>query len=186
MKALGIAWAAWLDIKYPEGGWATALDLVDKKAEGDEKCTEVDMSAIKTLKRTSSDAPPPVLEHKFKRGDEATVTKRMSWSFPRADDPEYRKDINVGTKGTIEGFQDAEGRQVLFKCIVTLSDGDQTITHAVSPQNLTKTSEYELGKAQEGAEATGSGEAPSSEKGQKDPHDSRVGHWRDRSNDGQD
>ena len=50
---------------------------------------------------------------------------------------------------------------------VTLSDGDQTITHAVNPQSLTKTSEYELGKAQEGAEATGSGEAPPVKKAKK-------------------
>ena len=61
---------------------------------------------------------PHTLEHKFKRGDEATVAKKMTWKIPSKTDPEYRKDIMPGTKGTIKGFNGYEGRHMLLKCIV--------------------------------------------------------------------
>ena len=134
------------------------LNLIEPKAPGgSEEGADVDISAIKFLKRCSSDAPPPTLEHKFKRGDEATVAKKMTWKIPSKTDPEYRKDIMPGTKGTIEGFNDSEGRQVLFKCIVSLEDCNKTITRAVSPQNLMHTEEYLLSKASSSAAASDGG-----------------------------
>ena len=42
----------------------------------------------------------------FKRGDAVTVAKKMTWHLPHKANPDYRKDINEGSQGVIEGYAD--------------------------------------------------------------------------------
>ena len=39
---------------------------------------------------------------KFKRGDEVTVVRKMSWNIPLRKKPKFRKDLAAGTEGVIE------------------------------------------------------------------------------------
>ena len=81
---------------------------------------EIGHQALQMYKRVLrlSDEPP-----KFKRGDNVTVVRRMSWALPQPDVRNYRKDIAVGTSGTIEGWADLGQREVLLKVILDLPSG---------------------------------------------------------------
>ena len=65
---------------------------------------ELDLQGLAKLKRTDSEPEAPA--SLFKRGDEVTVLKKTTWHLPTRSDPDYRKDINPGHEGTIEGFTD--------------------------------------------------------------------------------
>ena len=68
VEALGVAWASWLDFKYPDSSWASLLGLVENHEHGDVVNTEeveVNLKASEPLKRASDDVPEPIIAPKF-------------------------------------------------------------------------------------------------------------------------
>ena len=92
----------------------------------------------------------------FKRGDRVSVIRRVSWRVPTKSNPNYKKDLVVGTEGIKEGWADDQARQVLLTVTLTIAGAEQTVTDVMYPKNLQLTSDYLLGKAGD----PGEGEAP--------------------------
>jgi hypothetical protein len=108
----------------------------------------VDLGKLKGLKRNSSDASDSKGPSKtFRRGDEVTVLRRMTWHMPLPGTPDYRKDIIEGTSGIVEGFSDLQQNLVLLKVVVDLPKAKaKEVIQQVHPKNLQLTSEYEAEK----------------------------------------
>ena len=81
---------------------------------------EVKLGEMRALKREASELAAD-RGPKFNRGDEVTVIRRMSWSLGEGAKG-ARKDLVVGTSGTIEGWADLEQRQVLLKVSLKMPD----------------------------------------------------------------
>ena len=149
---LGLHWAKIVDLKHPGINFAEVAGL-QSEAKTPEDSKELDLQCLRKAKRTSSDGPEPDVCPKFKRGDEVTMVRRMSWCIPQAEKPQFRKDIVEGTPGVIEGYAELEERQVLCTVILDLPSGPkQSITRKVCTRNLKLTSEYLLAKAAAEAE----------------------------------
>lgn len=159
-KDLGVQWAKLVDLKHPDKNFASLAGLQDteqKVSEEDQK--ELNLDSLRILKRTASDGPEPDLECHFKRGDEVTVIRKVTWRLPMKGNDDYRKDLPVGTEGVVEGFADLEKRQVLLKVVLSLPGGKRTeVTKEIFPRNLKLTSEFKLEKAGASASAGSSGE----------------------------
>ena len=151
-KALGRHWAKVVEHKHPAIGFAAAAGLEDPV--GPEPTTEaLDLNTVRGLSRNPS--APQDGEPVFKRGDSATVIRRMSWVVPTSSDPNFRKDLTVGTEGTIEGFVDKDMRQVLFKVELVVDKKKKFVTQACFPRNLKPTAEYTLWKGAKDLAAKG-------------------------------
>ena len=147
VRAIGCCWAKWLNLKHPGSDWPSKLGLEEEsKSSTDEPDVEVDIAAIKSLKRGKSDPHDLAVESlttKFTKGQAATTTKRMTWEKIYKDDPERRKDISPGTQGVVQGYVDATGRQVLFRVQLQIDDSKKYVTRGINPLNLMDSAEYE-------------------------------------------
>ena len=103
VKALGIHWAKVVDQKYPTLGFAAASGLLEESQEDPGQDPAVDLQRLRSLKRNLSSCPDPDAR-RFKRGDEVTVVRRMSWTIPQPGKPDFRKDITQGTDGGHRGL----------------------------------------------------------------------------------
>ena len=140
LRALAIIWGRYIDNHYPDLNFALEAQLLPEKEDDEAEKEEVDLQLMRTLKKTISD-PSSSGSSSFKRGDLVTVVRRMSWTVPRANKKDYRKDVAEGTEGIIEGWADLEQRQVLLKVTLELPDGPTEVVHQVFPRNLQLTSE---------------------------------------------
>ena len=103
----------------------------------EEDTKEVEIGVLRQPHRDLSDCPSPDLGPEFKPGDVVLVQRRVSWSIPQPDKPDYKKDLNVGQEGVIVGWHDPEHRQVELKVVMDLPSGPgQEITKATYPRNL--------------------------------------------------
>ena len=117
---LGPFWANGVDLKHPGISFAKEAGLESKEAlkDKEEQQKEVDLQSLRELKPESSDGlepGPDLLGPKFSRGDEVTVSKKLTWAIPQPGNPNFRKNIVEGTAGVIEGWADLDQRQVLLK-----------------------------------------------------------------------
>ena len=167
-KNLGICWAKYLDKKHPGFDFAKASGLTplvkeeDKEDKEDEK--EVSLEGVRPLSRGFSEPQDPEALPKFKRGDEVTVVRRMTWAVPHPTKADYRKDINVGTEGVIEGFADCEQRQVLLKVILDLPGAPKSeVVHSAYPRNLQLSKDYNKASGSSGAQEDGKEEKEENE-----------------------
>ena len=96
--------------------------MVLKKPTEEKAAALVDLACHSILKREPSDILPD-LASKFKRGDEVTIVRRMTWTVPRPGQKEYRKDIVEGTEGIVEGWADSENRKLLMKSVMNVLGG---------------------------------------------------------------
>ena len=169
IKALGLHWAKVVDLKHPTLGFAEAAGLQADVKEDPTIQQEVGLENLRSLGRHGSDGPEPECT-KFKRGDEVTMDRRMSWILPQKSNPKFRKDITEGTEGVIEGYADPDMRTVLLKVDITISGKQQTHTQAVTIRNLNLTSDYLLARAGEavGPSSSSTQEASSSGEPHKD------------------
>ena len=147
MLQLGNFWAKLVDKKHPDlnFGENSGLGVTDEEEDEDLK-QHVDLENIRALKRKSSD-PVPDLARKFARGDKVTVIRKMTWSIPQKKNADFRKDLPEGLEGQVEGFADAENRQVLLQVSLKLPDGKVEVVRAVYPRNLMLSSDYKLKEA---------------------------------------
>ena len=103
IKDLAHSWAKVVDHRHPSLNFAASTGLLveDKESlmQREEDSKELNLDPIRKVTRCLSDGPEPDLGSKFTKGDEVTVTRRVSWVIPQPDDPKYKKDINVGTEG---------------------------------------------------------------------------------------
>ena len=141
IKALAGHWAKWIEKSYPESDFCKKSGLILVEAEDAEDMNvEVDLQDMRTLKKNPSE-PSADGVHKFSRGDQVTVIRRMSWLL----DDSYRKDLVVGTEGVIEGWADLEQRQVLLKVPLKMPDKSlKEVTQSCYPRNLQLTREYQV------------------------------------------
>ena len=131
IQDLAVHWAKVLDKKHPTLDFATKLNLEPPKEREDPAETqEMGLEGLRDLNRTLSEGPDPDT-CPFKRGDEVTVVRRMSWVLPQKDDPKFRKDLPVDTQGVVEGFADPEHRQVLLKVTLNVKGKNQQHMQAV-------------------------------------------------------
>ena len=105
-QQLGYHWANSVSLEWP-GLENLAKDLGFAEPAGSSKADEsgdheLDLQGLAKLKRTSSE--PEALASNFKRGDQVTVTKKMTWNLPTKSDPDYRKDIVPGQQGEVDGL----------------------------------------------------------------------------------
>ena len=176
--ALGKHWAKVVDVAHPAILFAAKVGLQDAATAPDESGGPVDLSSVKGLKRNAScpEGPDPD-SLKFKSGDKATVVRRFTLAVPTSEDPDYRKDVNVGTEGLITGWEDAKNRKVLFKVTLKIGEHKKTVTQPVIPRNLKLTSDYLVEKAgQEHAGPGVPGEAEEDEEPAVTKHPKRF-HW---------
>ena len=90
-----------VDLRYPCVDFAASAGLLINDKKFLEKCEEMheaDLGGLKQVTKSFSDGPDPDLDPKFKRGDDVTVIKRMTWTIPQLDAPKYRKDIMEGAE----------------------------------------------------------------------------------------
>jgi hypothetical protein len=160
-----------VDLRHPGIDFVASVGLlvdVKKSVEKEEASKEVDCWGRRPVTKTLCDGPDPDLDPKFKRGDDVTVIKRMTWTIPQLDAPKYRKDILEGIEGVIEGWVDIEQRQVLLTVITDRPSGaNQSITKETYTKNLKLTKEYQESKgghADPGKEQHSRSRAPSSAK----------------------
>ena len=154
IKNLGVLWAKRVDQDFPELSLGLKADLLEEEEEEAEAEEVMDLGQIRSLKRRESESKEPSCKN-FKRGDQVTVVRRMTWTFPSPAGSgskakkveEIRKDIPEGLEGTVEGFADPDGHQVLLKVVLTLSSGPREIVHSAYSRNLQLTNEYNLAKA---------------------------------------
>ena len=71
----------------------------------------------------------------------------MTWTVATNENPNYRKDVVVGTKGTIQGYADSDSRQVLLQVSLSIDGKSKSTTQACYPRNLKTTSDDLLTKA---------------------------------------
>ena len=102
IKAILIQWAKIVDKNHPTLKFADLADLHPAADVDHEGSQEVELEGLKVLKRNDSGGPEPD-GPKFKRGDEVTVIRRMSWNIVTKKNPKFKKDINEGQTGSIEG-----------------------------------------------------------------------------------
>ena len=89
---MGPCWAKLVDLRHPDINFAASAGLLDKKSlEKDAEIKGVDRGGLKQVTKSFSDGPDPDLDPKYKRGDDVTVIKRMTWTIPQLDAPKYRK-----------------------------------------------------------------------------------------------
>ena len=115
-----------MDFRRPGIDFVASAGLLvnDKKSlEKDEEIKEVDLGGRRQVTKSLGDGPDPDIDPKFKRGDDVTAIKRMTWTIPQPVAPKYRKDIMEGTAGVIEGWVDIEQRQVLLTLIIGRPSG---------------------------------------------------------------
>ena len=105
---------------------------------------ELDLQGLAKLKRSSSE--PEVPANKFKRGDQVTVVKRMTWHMPHKADPDFHKDINPGLQGEVEGFTDEKQSGILLKVQIPFGGKKLEYTHQANPGNLQLTKDYQNSK----------------------------------------
>ena len=146
IKDLGPSWAKVVDHRHPSLDFAASAGLLSEDKESliqrEEDNKELNLDPIRKVTRSLSDGPEPDLGSKFKKGDEVTITRRVSWVIVQPDDPKYKRDLNVGTEGIIIGFADIEKRMLLLEVIMDLPSGPkQAITHQIYPRNLKLTSD---------------------------------------------
>ena len=153
IKSLGTHWAKVVDLRHPSLGFAELAGLQEQVKEDPEILQDVDLENLRTLKKNPSGGPDPDAP-KYKRGDEVTVIRKMTWALPQKNNPNFRKDLKEGLQGIIEGWADSEMRTVLLKVDLTISGKTQSYTQGVYPRNLKLTSDYLLSKA--GAASSGS------------------------------
>ena len=146
VKALTVHWAKILDLKHPALGFAAAAGLQEEVEADAEESQEVKLEGLRTLKRNSSGGPD-VDQPKFKRGDEVTVIRKMTWALPQPSNPKFRKDLVEGLTGHIEGYSGPDMRTVLLKVNLNVMGKKKDYTQGVYPRNLKLTSEYLLDKA---------------------------------------
>jgi hypothetical protein len=90
-----------VDLRHPGIDFVASVGLLvtdNKSLEIEEEIKEVDLGGLRQVTKSFSDGPDPDLDPKFKRGDDVTVIKRMTWTIPQPDAPKYRKDIMEGTE----------------------------------------------------------------------------------------
>ena len=104
VQELGRAWAASVDLKHPSIAFAAEVGLETKDNDEHDSLVSVDLENLRDLKKHPSE--PECTGPKFKRGDEVTVIRKMTWALPQKSNPNFRKDLLVGAKGTIEGWAD--------------------------------------------------------------------------------
>ena len=112
-QLLLIHWASWVDMEYPSSEFSKVADLAKPETlETQEDDDHVDLGALTILKRNPSDSVSGEVlpKYLFKRGDEVTFVRRMTWTVPRPGDTEHRKDIPQGTEATVEGWADPRTR----------------------------------------------------------------------------
>lgn len=129
VETLGRVWAKIVNLKYPESSFAATAGLEEQAEETQEDQQELDLVALRELKRNPSGGPEVDEGPKFSRGDQVTVVRKVTWKLPQKGDPNYRKDLVVGTTGVVEGWADLENRQVLMKVTLDVPDGKKKGVH---------------------------------------------------------
>ena len=168
VKSLGEVWAKSVDLKYPDVGFAAAAGLLPKEVTPAEEAAPVQLEQLRDLKRRTSaasepdsaqPAPEPPL---FKRGDRVSVVRRFTWRTPTKENPEYKKDLPIGTEWVIEGWADDQATQVLLTVTLNMAGTETTLTREAHPRNLQLTTDYLLKKVAEsrGPEAPAEPEEP--------------------------
>ena len=101
----------------------------------------------------------------------------MTWTIPQPKCEEYRKNIDVGTEGIIEGFTDENRRQVLLNIAVNVKGKNLQVTRPCNPSNLTRASDWVFQNPKTVASTeTKTAEGPASgKKGKKAPHEWALG-----------
>ena len=109
-QALGVHWAKVMGLKHPTLGLAQAAGLQEKVKDDPAIQQEADLENLRSLRKTNRNGPEPEAP-KFKRGDEVTVVRRMSWSIPLKHTAKFRRGLSEGgTEGVVEGWADPEMR----------------------------------------------------------------------------
>ena len=147
IEALGVHWANVVAVKHPSLDFPKASGLVPSESqEPEDSSDKVDLGGLRRLKRTESAASsgPDLDRPKFKRGDQVTVVRRMTWTLPEKGKDKYRKDLPVGLEGVIIGWADAEMRNVLLEVALTLNGKKEKFQQACAPRNLQLTSDWKM------------------------------------------
>ena len=92
-----------------------------------------------------------------------TVVRRMSWMVSIEGRPEFRRDVNEGTEGVVEGWADLGQKQILLKVLLDLPGGPRSVVHQAYPRNLQLTQDYKLAQAGEASSAGSSSDNRASE-----------------------
>ena len=92
-----------LDLKYPSLNVAQRAGLKQALPTYQEAEHQVSLSNLTTLNREPSSGPDPE-GPQFKKGDEVTVVRRMSWAVPQTENRKYRKDLVEGTQDLVKGL----------------------------------------------------------------------------------
>ena len=118
-----------LDTKHPTLMFAAVHGLQQAEATED-KHREVSLENIRTPRKHPSGGPD-LDDSLTKPGDAVTVTRRTTWNLRRFE-PEFVKDVTVGTKGVIADWDNDEKRNVNLTITLTNAGQTQTITSRIS------------------------------------------------------
>ena len=77
-----------------------------------------------------------------------TAPRRIIWNLPQIE-PEFRKDVNVGTEDVIADCADSEKRNVNFTITLNIQGKPHVVTDRISVKNLKLTTEYNPAKTVE-------------------------------------
>lgn len=133
---LGVFWASKVHQKYPDLDFPKEAGLLGEDLKDNSDSFQViNLSAVSPATKGQG-GPPEGLG--FKRGDEIKVIRRFSAAVPKAGSEEFRRDIQVGTSGIIQGFADDAHEHLLVAFNMKLpgkKDLNEVICTAL-PRNL--------------------------------------------------
>ena len=146
ISSIGAIWAKHVDTKHTDLDFARSSGLCEVAEPTSEATEQVSLQNLRTLKRRATDDIPDSAGTSFKKGDIVVVCVRMTWAIPVPGKKDYRKDIRVGHKGTIEDIPDSSGNHVIIKVLVELPAPlkSKEITHKVSHTNIMLEADWNL------------------------------------------
>ena len=146
IKSIGAIWAQHVDTKHTDLDFAKSSGLCEVAEPTADANEQVSLQNLRTLKRRATDDTPESAGTTFKKGDSVIVSVRMTWKFKVPGRNDYRKDIRIGHKGTVEDIPDSGGNYVIIKVLVDLPGNKKPteVKRKVPHTNITLEADWNL------------------------------------------
>ena len=175
LKVLKVAWASWIESKYPDAAFGESSGIKPLVPETGSSDVLVDLGKLVPNAEALEEESGESTAHGFVLGDEVTASRRMTWTIQRPGEASARVGVNVGATGHVRGSV-KDKVIVCFPLTVQGSSTVEDIEYAVFPKNIKLTSEYEQEPSEPGQASGHQGEEDGTQDNQTGKKKSEH-HW---------